>query len=151
MTRRCRSISCVVALALLLLPFTASSEEAPPHGITLRPGVARHLLGVSRSQLLSIVGRNAESVGNGWLRFGTNLIVQLEGERSTRLRVTVPSGSSCSEATAWLGFGSSSGVAPLRRRDRCEWSGISLRHRLAEGVAGRLDLTTGVFEIWLTS
>ncbi|PCC72696.1 hypothetical protein SAMN02745121_01812 [Nannocystis exedens] len=40
----------------------------------------------------------------------------------------------CAAVAGWLGYDAA--TFPLRRADRCEWPGISLKHRLAEGVAG---------------
>ena len=41
------------------------------------------------------------------------------------------------------------GAHPLRRADHCQWPGISAKHRLAEGVAGRYVPATREFELWL--
>ncbi|WP_434423714.1 hypothetical protein [Nannocystis pusilla] len=53
----------------------------------------------------------------------------------------------CSAVAAWLGFAAA--TFPLRRSDRCEWPGISLKHRLAENVAGSYFPATREYTLML--
>lgn len=90
---------------------------------------------------------SAKTIAGAWVAYGKHLALRYQRGRVVALRAQLALGMSCVEAAAWLGYPAGKGRGfPLRRRWGCEWPGISLRHRLAKGLVGRLR--GGVFEIW---
>lgn len=120
----------------------AAPERATPAAPELS-GPA--LLGAKRSQIEAAIGAPRQTRGE-WVEYA-ELSLRYRGERCVGLRRQVPAGLDCEAAARWLGYPDAG--APLRRDDRCEWPGISLRHRLAPGVAGTLVLAGGHFELRL--
>lgn len=85
---------------------------------------------------------------DGWARPADGaLALQFRGGRCVGLRGHVPEDMDCAAVAAWLGFDAA--TFPLRRSDRCEWPGISLKHRLAEGVAGSYVPATREYSLTL--
>jgi hypothetical protein len=106
---------------------------------------ARRWLGQSRAAVEASLKPSATD--GEWTRYGEHLALRYAGGRAIALRARVALGMTCEEAAAWLGYVCGEGRGfPLRRRHSCEWPGISERHRLAPGVAGRLEGT--VLEVW---
>lgn len=103
-------------------------------------GVAR-FLGEHRRELYSTYTSNGTR--GGWTVYGSVLAAKVENRRVVGLRAQLPRSMSCQEAARWMGFDEAG--PPLRRRDGCEWPGLSERHRLAPGVRG--ELRDGLFEI----
>lgn len=90
---------------------------------------------------------SAKTIAGAWVAYGKHLALRYREGRVVALRANVALGMSCVDAAAWLGYPAGKGRGfPLRRRWGCEWPGISMRHRLAKGLAGRLR--AGEFEIW---
>jgi hypothetical protein len=106
---------------------------------------ARRWLGQARPAVeasLKPTGR-----AGAWVKYGDHLALRFAKDRVVGVRAAVALGMTCIEAAAWLGYPAGKGRGfPLRRRWGCEWPGISERHRLAPGVAGRLR--DGLFELW---
>lgn len=106
---------------------------------------ARRLLGQPRVTVeatLTPTGKDAD-----WIQYGPDLALRYVGDQVVALRARVALGMSCVEAAAWLGWVAGRGRGfPMRRRDSCEWPGLSERHRLQAGVAGRLR--AGWFDAW---
>lgn len=127
----------------------AAPPESPPEAAAGPPGPRElsgpALLGARRSRIEAAIGAPRQTDGE-WVEYA-ELALRYRGERCVGLRRKVPAGLSCEAAARWLGYPDAS--APLRRDDRCEWPGISLRHRLAPGVAGSLLLAGGLFELRL--
>lgn len=111
-----------------------------------RPGAAA-LIGRTMAQLRRDLGAPT-AMESGWHRFGPRVAVQMSRGRAVRVRVRVREGGTCAEAVDAEGFHEAG--PPLRHRDRCEWPGISMRHRLdPEGrLAGRLELDGATLEVW---
>jgi hypothetical protein len=105
-------------------------------------GLAR-FLGEHRRELYRTYQSNGTR--GGWTVYGSVLAARVENRRVVALRATLPRSMSCTEAAEWMGFDEAG--PPLRRRDGCEWPGLSERHRLAPGVRGQLE--DGVFEVRL--
>lgn len=103
------------------------------------------LLGARRSAIEAAIG-GPKGSRDGWVEYA-GVELRYDGARCVGLRRTVPAGLDCEAAARWIGYPDAG--APLRRADRCEWPGISLRHRLAVGVAGSLVLAGGQFELRL--
>ncbi len=103
------------------------------------------LLGGRRAAIEAAIG-GPQGRRDGWVEYA-GVELRYDGARCVGVRRTVPAGQSCEEAARWIGYPDAG--APLRRADRCEWPGISLRHRLAAGVAGTLVLAGGQFELRL--
>ena len=103
------------------------------------------LLGARRAAIEAAIG-GPQGSRDGWVEYA-GVELRYDGARCVGVRRTVPAGQSCEEAARWIGYPDAG--APLRRADRCEWPGISLRHRLAAGVAGTLVLAGGQFELRL--
>jgi len=101
------------------------------------------LLGEHRRALYRTYQSNGTR--GGWTVYGSVLAAKISNRRIVALRVQLPRSMSCTEAAEWMGFADAG--APLRRRDQCEWPGLSARHRLARGVRG--ELRDGVFEVRL--
>ncbi len=104
------------------------------------------LLGRARSA----IDRDHRPTGadQGWVRYGEALAILYEGDRAVRVRSLLPAGLSCSLAARWMGFVPGRGSFGLRRRDGCDWPGVSLRHRLAPHRAG--SRRGPRFEAWIT-
>lgn len=103
------------------------------------------LLGKKRAAIEAAIG-GPQGSRDGWVEYA-GVELRYDGARCVGLRRTVPAGQDCEAAARWIGYPDAG--APLRRADRCEWPGISLRHRLAVGVAGSLVLAGGQFELRL--
>ncbi len=103
------------------------------------------LLGGRRAAIEAAIG-GPQGSRDGWVEYA-GVELRYDGARCVGVRRTVPAGQSCEAAARWIGYPDAG--APLRRADRCEWPGISLRHRLAAGVAGTLVLAGGQFELRL--
>ena len=103
------------------------------------------LLGARRAAIEAAIG-GPQGSRDGWVEYA-GVELRYDGARCVGVRRTVPAGQSCEAAARWIGYPDAG--APLRRADRCEWPGISLRHRLAAGVAGTLVLAGGQFELRL--
>lgn len=124
----------------------ADSSAAPTP--VAEPSVERldvaALLGRSRADVEAALGR-PRGAAAGWFDHG-ELAARYRGGRCVGLKRHVPTNMDCKTAAESLGFRSG---FPLRRADGCEWPGISERHRLAPGVAGRYSAVTGELEVWL--
>lgn len=103
------------------------------------------LLGARRAAIEAAIG-GPQGRRDGWVEYA-GVQLRYDGARCVGVRRTVPAGFDCEAAARWIGYPDAG--APLRRADRCEWPGISLRHRLAAGVAGTLVLAGGQFELRL--
>lgn len=103
------------------------------------------LLGRSRAAIEAVIGGPLGREG-AWVRYD-GVALRYDGERCVGLVRFVPAGLGCAEAAAWMGYPDAGG--PLWRGDRCEWPGISPRHRLADGVAATLVFAGGRFEVRL--
>jgi len=118
---------------------SATPETAP---ITRK---ARQWLGQTRASVeatLKPTGQDGE-----WVRYGEHLALRYVKDRVVALRARVSLAMTCESAAAWLGWVCGQGRGfPLRKRWGCEWPGISEKHRLAPGLAGRLEGT--LFEVW---
>ncbi|MBK7829475.1 hypothetical protein [Nannocystis sp.] len=121
----------------------APGEATPAAGPRELSGPA--LLGAKRSRIEAAIGAPRQTRGE-WVEYA-ELSLRYRGNRCVGLRRQVPAGLDCEAAARWLGY-PDAGPA-LRRDNRCEWPGISLRHRLAPGVAGSLLLAGGLFELRL--
>lgn len=134
------------------VPEVEAPVVAPVIAGDIAPGVAADmklagpvLLGARRAAIEAEIG-GAKGRRGVWAEYA-EVELRYAGDRCVGLRRTVPAGLGCDEAARWIGYPDAG--APLRRADRCEWPGVSLRHRLADGVAGSLVLAGGVFELWL--
>lgn len=108
-----------------------SSAEARPAAPAKVPPA--QLLGRKQAEIEAQLG--ALRFADDWARPADGaLALQFRGGRCVGLRGHVPEDMDCAAVAAWLGFDAA--TFPLRRSDRCEWPGISLKHRLADGVAG---------------
>lgn len=86
---------------------------------------------------------NARRDGD-WTHFDDRVSVRFARGRAVEVRASVPtSTSTCSAIATWAGFADAR--PGLRRRDGCEWPGISDRHRLGTGVSG--SVARGVFSV----
>lgn len=140
-------------------PAPARPAEAPPVAPTDTQPVApteapapaadlsraASLLGRPRSDVAAAFGPPGPGA-DGWARHGA-LAVRYRDGRCVGLQRQVPEDMDCQTAVESLGFRPVG--FPLRRADGCEWPGISERHRLAPGVAGRYDAATRRLEVWL--
>jgi len=131
---------------------TACERTGWIHGARVNLGPTRPaaatLLGRSLSQLRRELGAPT-SRDSGWHRFGPHIAIKMTNARSERVIVRVATGLDCMEAANREGFADAMG--PIHRGQACDWPGTSPRHRLdPQGrMAGRLDLSTGMLEIWL--
>ncbi|MCY1013130.1 hypothetical protein OV079_47900 [Nannocystis pusilla] len=117
----------------------AAAPEAGPVASAQSAAVApakvppASLLGRTQAEIEAQLG--ALRFIEGWARPADSALeLQFRGGRCVGLRGHVPEDMDCAAVAAWLGF--TAATFPLRRSDRCEWPGISLKHRLADGVAG---------------
>jgi len=136
----------VIVLDVSLLdpsPPASATRQRPPKRRQLIP-----LLGLEPAKVAAQLKMQPRKRQGRWLHFDQDLAVRCEAKRCTRIAVKVPTGLTCSAAAEWIGY--QRPAPPLRRRDSCEWPGISRRHRLARGHAAKLDLQTSIFELWLT-
>lgn len=120
---------------------SAASPSAPAAAPRVAPA---KLLGARRAKVEAALGRLRPG-SEGWM-LGGDLEVRLSEGRCVGLRGHVPEDMDCNNAALWLGYGPD--AYPLRRAESCEWPGLSLKHRLAPGVAGRYVPATRVFELW---
>ncbi|MFZ6180713.1 hypothetical protein [Nannocystis pusilla] len=114
-------------------PDAATPTPAKPQpGAPAKVPPAR-LLGRKQAEIEAQLG--TLRLAGGWARPADDALeLQFRGGRCVGLRGHVPEDMDCAAVAAWLGFDAA--TFPLRRSDRCEWPGISLKHRLAEDVAG---------------
>ena len=122
-------------------PTPAQAQPTAP----LKVAPAR-LIGRKQAEIEAQLG--ALRVIEGWARPADEaLALQFRGGRCVGLRGHVPEDMDCAAVATWLGFDAA--TYPLRRSDRCEWPGISPKHRLAEGVAGSYVLATREYALTL--
>ncbi len=93
---------------------------------------ASALLGARRRRIDA--GRTPTGEEAGWTRYGDDLAIQYERGVAMRVRLRVGA-LSCEDAARRAGYQPSADSAPLRRRNGCEWPGVSRHHRLAPHVA----------------
>ncbi|MCY1065921.1 hypothetical protein OV090_14160 [Nannocystis sp. RBIL2] len=109
-------------------PVASAQAVAPPAKVP-----PAQLLGRKQAAIEAQLG--PLQLADGWARPADGaLALQFRGGRCVGLRGHVPEDMDCAAVAAWLGF--EAATFPLRRSDRCEWPGISLKHRLADGVTG---------------
>jgi hypothetical protein len=120
--------------------------EATPEA----PAVTRHARRLLGRPLAEVEAQHKRTGKDGdWVLLGPSLAVKPVDGRVAALRARVALGMTCVEAAAWIGYPAGKGRGfPLRKRSSCEWPGISERHRLAAGVAGRLEGPW--FDLWQT-
>jgi hypothetical protein len=113
------------------------------------PAVTRNAGRLLGRPLAEVEGRHRRTGSDGdWLVLGPHLAVKPVGGRVAALRARVAPAMTCVEAAAWIGYPAGKGRGfPLRRRASCEWPGVSEKHRLAAGVAGRLE--GAWFDLWV--
>jgi hypothetical protein len=134
------------------LRWLADGDASGEGGAEQRPAVA-----TSAHALRSYLGRRAEDIqadagplldgGAAWRPFQAGLFVQFRGDRVVRISAQLPVGTTCEAAAQRFGFDRA--MPPLRRANACEWPARSERHLIEPGVAGRMDLRTGAFEVWV--
>jgi hypothetical protein len=130
-------------------PTTPAAEATAPTldgAVTRSPPPSMPLaqfLGRSRESVEGLLGTRAGSTDAGWFAYAESWALLYESACVVELRARVENGVECAEAAALLGFGDAG--APIRHTRSCEWPGISERHVLGPGLAGALDLDTGIF------
>jgi len=131
----------VVRFATLMVFFLATSVYADA-----RPRVAQ-LLERDQAALERMLGASTGTEA-GWVRYGSDVAVKMERGISSRVRVRVAA-DTCRDLVVAEGFADAG--HPHRRRDTCEWPGISTRHQLdaRRRLAARLDLSTATLEVWV--
>ena len=139
-----RIVDAAPAVVLLdvapLRPGTAAAALPPPLQLPQLLGLPRPEV---EAQLPAVTSQDS-----GWVLHGADLAVRYDPhDRVERIAAGVPGGLSCSEAAEWVGYAAP--PPPLRRQRSCAWPGVSERHRLRLGHAGRLDLDSATFELWL--
>ncbi len=107
----------------------------------------RSLLGRRLGEIQTDAGPALDG-GGAWRPFRSGLFVQFHGDTVVRITARVPAGARCDDVARRFGFDRA--MPPIRRAASCEWPMRSVRHLLEPGVAGRLDLRTGAFEVWVT-
>lgn len=120
-----------------------AAEPAAAPSVAVVP--AAGLLGRPWSDVEAALGAAQGAAADGWVRFG-DVEARRAGGRCVGLRRQVPEDMDCGTAAESLGFRPAG--FPLRRAGGCEWPGISERHRLAPGVAGRYDAASRQIEVW---
>jgi hypothetical protein len=123
----------------------APPAEAPPAAPPVAVVPAAPLLGRPWAEVARTLGPPQGAPSGGWVRFG-DVEARRAGGRCVGLRRQVPEDMDCQTAVESLGFRPVG--FPLRRADGCVWPGISERHRLAPGVAGRYDAASRQVEVW---
>jgi hypothetical protein len=126
-------------------PAAAPPVEVPRPAVAVVP--AAPLLGRPWAEVAETLGPAQGAPSGGWVRFG-DVEARRAGGRCVGLRRQVPEDMDCQTAAESLGFRPVG--FPLRRADGCVWPGISERHRLARGVAGRYDAASRQIEVWLS-
>ncbi|WAS92168.1 hypothetical protein [Nannocystis punicea] len=123
-------------------PAASAQPEAPaPAPAKVAPA---RLLGREQKDIEAQLG--ALRFADGWATPADDALqLQFRGGRCVGLRGHVPEDMDCAAVATWLGFAEA--TYPLRRSDGCEWPGISLKHRLAEGVAGSYVPATREFTL----
>lgn len=118
----------------------AAGPSAPAS--SLRP--PGQWLGRTQKQIEQELG--ALRFAGGWATPAGEPTLQLQfrGGRCVGIRGHVPEDMDCLAVASWLGYAN---AYPLRRADRCEWPGISPKHRLAEDVAGSYVPATREFSL----
>lgn len=115
------------------VPASAVAAEPAASDSTTPAVKPARLLGRKQAEIETQLG--ALRFADGWARPADDALeLQFRGGRCVGLRGHVPEDMDCAAVATWLGFDAA--TYPLRRSDRCEWPGISPKHRLAEGVAG---------------
>ena len=123
------------------VPIPGSDFHARLDGAIARhelPGLdPRTILGRSRAELDREHRLVATEADGSYYESG--LVVRYDAsDLASSMTLTVPPGLDCTEVPGWLGLPAIPGSAPLRRRDGCEWPGLSPRHVLAPGIAAAL-------------
>lgn len=112
-----------------------------------RKAVPAQVLGRTRGEIEKQFGA-LRFAKTGWATTPADdgMHLQFHDGRCVGIRGHVPEDMDCLEVAAWLGY---QNAYPLRRRDYCDWPGLSMKHRLAEGVSGHFVLATGEYHISL--
>jgi hypothetical protein len=128
-------------------PTTQPAAEAPAEARVQAPrqAVPAQLLGRARVEVEKQLGA-LHPAEHGWAPADDALRLQFRGGRCVAIRGHVPEDMDCLAVATWLGY---ENAYPLRRDGHCQWPGVSLKHRLAEGVVGLYDLATREFQISL--
>lgn len=128
-------------------PAAAGTEAPPETPPEPRKPVPAQLLGRTRGEIEKQFGA-LRLAKTGWATTPADdgMHLQFHDGRCVGIRGHVPEDMDCLEVAAWLGY---QDAYPLRRRDYCDWPGLSLKHRLAEGVSGHYVLATGEYQISL--
>ncbi|MCY1055142.1 hypothetical protein [Nannocystis sp. SCPEA4] len=123
-------------------PETAVAAETEP-----RKAVPAQVLGRTRGEIEKQFGA-LRFAKTGWATTPADdgMHLQFHDGRCVGIRGHVPEDMDCLEVAAWLGY---QNAYPLRRKDYCDWPGLSMKHRLAEGVSGHYVLATGEYQISL--
>ncbi|MBZ5710867.1 hypothetical protein [Nannocystis pusilla] len=124
------------------VPETAVAAEAEARRL-----VPAQVLGRTRVEIEAQFGA-LRVAKTGWATTPADdgVHLQLRDGRCVGVRGHVPEDMDCLEVAAWLGYPN---AYPLRRSDYCDWPGLSLKHRLADGVAGHYVIATGEYHISL--
>jgi hypothetical protein len=102
------------------------------------PGVdPRSVLDTTRREIERTHPDASATDADGFVWYRDGLAVRYDAhDVAVEMLLTIPPGLGCDDVPAWLGLPRAGG--PLRRRDGCEWPGLSDRHRLAPGVSAVL-------------
>jgi hypothetical protein len=119
-------------------------SETPPGP---RKAVPAQLLGRTRADVETQLGElRVAKTGLATTPADPAMELRFRDGRCVSIRGHVPEDMDCLAVAAWLGY---ENAYPLRRSDQCQWPGLSMKHRLAEGVEGHYVPATREYQISL--